>query len=311
MARDEPYHHPQPDWAALWVACLHWAARPRRGLLLPMDERVRVARAVLRRLAHEVDPVPAVVELEGWLFRACAAEGTRGTAAARLGSGTPGLWHDPEINPHEPVLDLAALRERSPDGARRHAVWGVLWPILQRWAQRTIRAKVPGIAPDEAEDILSRAVAQLTAEPEGATTAMIDHLVVYEELEPLFSMMMARRIVDWIRQAHAKKRLLVSYVSEETLDLEDPAPLPGQGEITLQELAEQCRDSLSAPQWTVIFRLFGGTGATQQDLIADESLMTSLGAAMTTSAATRRRRLLEHVELALQGLRQCISSRFS
>jgi len=169
----------------------------------------------------------------------------------------------------------------------------------------------------DAEDIFAEAMAGLV-KLRNDGTAIIQDLLVYEQVPALFLSIVRRRAVNHIRDRHAEKRAVhctVSLYADETADditaqstfaewaAEAADPLRG---MTMARLAEECSEGLSGLQQRILTVLYIEESATYMEVAASPWFVQAAGLKTAASDATRRRALDREHDSALDHLAQSL-----
>ena len=287
------------DAERAWADCVQWAHRPRDGVVLPMRVAALIAREVMENAVHELLPDASPIEVSAYLQRQARRLALERVANERKRQDDAQLWHDPEWQPDEPLLNLNQLQTDN-DEAWLTAVSG-----LRKLAMPVIRSC--GVPADDADDAFSEVLAGLV-KPNGDGKRPLDDLLVAEELPALCKVFARRRATDYQRHRSASKRDITLTIALETADalpqgLEASATLT---EFDLVDLLELSSHAVSPPQWEIITRLILHQSDTHTTLIADARLMADLAINPQSSEATRRRRLRDALETALERIRRLL-----
>lgn len=279
----QPPSTSRADVEGFWQDCVLWAHQPRDGVILPMSVAAEVARTVMRDAMGELPSTAMPVEISAYLQRQARHRALQRVAAEREATRDWQVWHDPEWHPDEPLLDI--------DGLRRHddSIWRSALPVLRQIALPGIRSL--GITDEE--DIFSEVLAAIVEPLEG--------LLVAEQIPPLVKVITRRRAADYLRRQSAAKR-------DGGLRVEDieTASASTLTEIDLQHILEHSAHAVSSAQWEIITRLILHPTDTHTSLIADARLLTALQIDPHSSEATRRRRLRESLDTALDQIRRTL-----
>jgi len=176
-------------------------------------------------------------------------------------------------------------------------------PLLRTLALPVIRGC--GVPAEDAEDVLAETLAALT-QPDARALRPLDALLVAEQLPGLCKVIARRRAADFLRRRSAEKR---SVNCEVAIDSEEEGGMATATAVTvpefdLHDILEQSAHAVSAVEWEVITRLIIHQSDTHSNLIADTRLMSALAIDPRSSDATRRRRLHDSLDLALEKIRR-------
>jgi hypothetical protein len=303
--------HSFPDWQELWLFGACWAGRPVPGVILPQAERTRVMVAVMNSLMDTFGHLPGELQCRAFIHSQAVRLALESTRAARAASANPQLWHDPAHRRSTPALDLAAM-QREPHSP----VWAQLLISLKPVSLQLLRSD--GLSDADAEDVFAEALAGLV-QTRASGTAILQDLLVYEQLPSLFTSILRRRQSNFLRDSQAAKRSAAKTIS---LHSEDPSlpqltdhqswsqwladeadPLRG---MTLTRLATECGHCLSPMQQHILSVLYIQESMSYMELAASPWFLQAVGLKATASEATLRRALDSQHDSALDLLAQCI-----
>jgi len=251
-----------------------------------------------------------------FLTQRALRRGLEAVASARLESGDPERYHDPEIRFYERNLDLAELQKRSPDGSFNAAEWAGLPDVLRGRAMAILRRC--GVQDADCEDVFVDCLAVLAKVREQDGQAPIEKLTVFEEVVPFFSTMVHNRGVSWLRKLSAQKNRPNNPAYGESLDDPDKHLTPASGGehgdepwngVTFDRMFEACRECLSELEWHILTALFVEANVTRGDLAEDPQVMQMMGVKEASSLGNRRRHLNKHMESALEKLGNCLKTK--
>ena len=303
-------HHWSPDWPNLWRFGACWAGRPIAGLLLPGSERLKVVTGTFEQLMAEHPVLPGALETYAFIQSTAVRTALDATRKARLAARVPDLWHDPGHRGTTPVIDLTELQEQ-PDSR----LWQDLLVELKPRAFGLLRGQ--GVEGADAEDMFAEAMAGMV-KPRRDGKAIIQDLLVYEQVPMLFLSILRRRTVNHIRDRHAEKRAAHSTLSlhaDETAGditaqsavaewaAEAADPLRG---MTLARLAEECAEGLSSLQQRILSVLYIEESADYMEVASSPWFVQAVGLKASASEATRRRALDREHDSALDHLAQSL-----
>jgi DNA-directed RNA polymerase specialized sigma24 family protein len=262
-----------------------------------MEIAAQIARVVMEAAMRELPADAPPIAVSAFCQRRARDLAVERVARERKQQCDGHLWHDAEWHPDEPLLDLHQLQTHD------HAGWLAAVPVLRKLALPVIRGcGVPG---EDVEDVLAETLAALT-QPDAHAQPPLDALLVAEQLPALCKVIARRRAADFLRRRSAEKR---DVYLEVAFDLAEDggvatamaATVP---EFDLYDILEQSAHAVSPAQWQLITRLIIHQSDTHSSLIADAPLMSALAIDPRSSEATRRRRLHEALDLALQQIRR-------
>lgn len=285
-------HSILPDWSAFWRFGACWAGRPVMGLILPGSERMKVMLRVMEDFMEAHPALPGEVQTYVFIQSHAVQHALNATRAARLASGQPDLWHDPQHRGTTPVIDLAELQQRE-----NSSRWN---DVLTQMRPRALGLlKGQGVDEHDAEDLFAEAIAGMVKPRQNGTAAVHD-LIVYEQLPPLFLSIVRRRLVNHIRHRHADKREVGATTSldDEISGLDDHtfstwaanAADPMHG-LTLARLAQECAHKLTALQQRILSTLYVEESATYMEVANAPWFAQAMNLKSGVSDATRRRAL--------------------
>jgi DNA-directed RNA polymerase specialized sigma24 family protein len=303
-------HHWSPDWPNLWRFGACWAGRPIGGLLLPGSERLKITTGALEQLMASHPALPGALQTHVFIQSTAVQSALSATRESRLASRVFDLWHDPDHHGTTPVIDLTELQQRP--GSR---LWQDLLIQLKPRAFGLLRGQ--GVEGADAEDLFAEAMAGMV-KPRKDGTAIIQDLLVYEQVPALFLSILRRRTINHIRDRNAEKRAAHSTLSlhadETAADITAPGavadwaagaadPLRG---MTLARLAEECADGLSSLQQRILSVLYIEESATYMEVASSSWFVRAAGLKASASDATHRRALDREHDSALNYLAQTL-----
>lgn len=307
--------HWTPDWSALWRFGACWAGRPIGGVLLPGNERANTMVAVMDQfLAAHPGTLPSPLQCHAFIQEHAVRIALEATREARLASGDPARWHDAAHRSTTPVIDIAELQRTDAHGQLISHHWQHLH---QQMKPRTIGfLRGEGIPDADAEDLFAEAIAGMVQVRKNGT-AIIQDLLVYEQVPVLFLSIVRRRLSNHLRHRHAEKRAVNQTVSlnaqaEDALETTDHSAFtsweadaadPFSG-LTFARLAEECANSLSTLQQHILHVLYIDESATYMEVAAAPWFINGVGIKASASDATRRRALDREHDSALDHLAQ-------
>ena len=298
-----PLHHWLPDWPTLWRFGACWAGRPVAGIVLPGAERLKIVTSVFEQFMTAHPVIPGSLETHAFIQSATVQAALTVTREARIASGVADLWHDPSHRGTTPVIDLVELQQK-PDSR----LWLDLLTEMKPRALGLLRGQ--GVNDMDAEDLFAEGMAGMV-KPRKDGTAVIQDLLVYEQLPMLFLSIIKRRTINHIRDRHAEKRAANSTVSlhedETTEDItaqstfaewasEAADPLGG---MTMARLAAECANGLSKLQQRILTVLYIEESADYMEVASSDWFVQATGLKVSASDATRRRALDREHDSAL------------
>ena len=281
-----------PDWPALWEATVRWAHQPRHGVVVPMNIAAALATETLREARTHSD---SHTQLLAFSQRDVREKALQRIADERRETGDSMLWSERS----EPLPSLAALQRGD------EAAWHNALPSLREHARKANLGT--GISDTDNEDVAAESIESLLR-PAATGHRPIDSLHIDEQLPGLVIAIARRRCVDHLRHAHAARRDAHATLSLDSPDV-DAATLvlvERNPENDLQEIVTRCGENISPAQWEIINRHIIHETATHTELVADKTLMTALGVPPTASESTRRRRVRDSLDAALNIIRRTI-----
>ena len=297
---------PQKHLEKCWEACWHRARRPVEGVLVPEEQALEIAERVMRNLAIDFEEMPPEAEFTARVMKETAEVTRELVAERRRIEANPQIHHDPDDRRYHHNLDLDRLQHRHPERGFQDSEWNRLPEILRPLALSTLGRK--GIKGADAEDVFSDTLVELVRERENSRSAPITDPTVFEELIPLHARIVQYRAIDWYRRRGALKNQPNSGESFEALTDNPDRPVQfdnGAGDaISFEKIYAECREALSSTEWQMIYALYVAQTATVQDLIQNDRFCDKLGIKPGASASTRRRVIAEHVEQALEKIRE-------
>lgn len=292
-------------------------------MLLPAEAQSTLAAGVFEDLPKVWPQLPAQAELLGWLQRESQQRAIVHTAQQRVARRQPDLWHDAAWQQGEPVLDMAALRQRDARGGYSSPEWQRLHDVLKRRALRILPGLRHGhmLLPEQAvEDVFMEALTELIRErPEKGT--LLDELPLWEHVPAVFNTVVKRRGIDWLRREGQRKNQPNSAALQTSFDDPD-VPLAGtlpeprsaagfdplQG-VTFDRIYRACSKCLTPLQWRIITDIYIEETSTRLDLASDAAVLRELDVSPSASEATRRRAINRQLETALAHLAECLQAR--
>ena len=312
-----------PDWPHLWQLTARWAGRPYAGVLLPSAEQGTVAARVFEGILQAWRVLPDHTEFLAWLQREAQQQALAHTAEQRAETGRADLWHDPEWQSGEAVVDLRALRQRDPGGNYTSPEWHKVHEILRRRAMRILPGLRSGplVLPDSTvEDVFMEALTELVRDRPGKG-ALLDELVLWEQVPPVFNTIVRRTGLDWLRSEGQRKNqpnspLLRTSFDDPDAGLADTHADPESARaaidpwhgVTFDRIHKACADCLSPLQWQIITAIYIEETATRLDLASDPDVLRQLGVAPAASESTRRRAINTQLEAAIAHLATCLQT---
>lgn len=256
-----------------------------------MEEAERVARSVFEALLQEskLGLLPEVVE---FLRSGARRLSLRAVAKARLDSGAPDTWADPQEGQTAPAVSLHKLQQDQ----TATAGWQQTLALFRQRSYNTVKSQ--GVPLEEIDDVLADTLLALFKPRADGVTRPLDTIQVYEELMPLLHGMAKHVATDYMRARSAQKRQpgegsLVGGEAAENVASEDVAP----GEAyTLHQCYLECRDCLTDFQWDLLIRLYVLESVNRMELIEEPAVLRELSVKASVSSATRRRRLNEYLD---------------
>ncbi len=300
-------------WADLWNAMLERLQRPVTGVLLDRDSARRIGEPLLLRLVRRHDGNTA--ETGSTALGEAAETSKLHVAGERQLSRDPNRHHDPDDRRYESNLDLPALQQRGPDGRFAHPEWSALDRFLRPFGFQILKRR--GLGDEDGEEIFNDTFASFAVAAADKQRAPIEELIVFEEIIPNFCRRIGFRAIDALRKRTALKarpahlHSLEGMESEDgtAVQLADPAAPDRERPDTwrFEEIYAQCREDLSALEWSLIYDLYVAQRYTVKDLIADPAKLRFLGIDPGQSPATLRRRVDDLVNPALQRLADALA----
>jgi hypothetical protein len=168
--------------------------------------------AVMDALMDTFDQLPGELQCRAFIHSQAVRLALESTRAGRAAASNPELWHDPTHRRSTPALDLAAM-QREPHSP----VWAQLLLGLKPMSLHLLRGD--GLSDTDAEDIFAESLAGLV-QTRASGAAILQDLLVYEQLPPLFTSILRRRQSNFLRDSQAAKRSAAKTIS---LHSEDPA----------------------------------------------------------------------------------------
>lgn len=259
-------------------------------------------------VAHPV--LPGALQTHAFIHSTAVQSALSTTQAARRAAGVPDLWHDPAHRGTTPVIDLEELQQHPESRA-----WQDLFNQLKPRASGLLRGQ--GFDVDESEDLFAEAMAGMVKLRKDGT-AVIQDLLVYEQVPSLFLSILRRRAVNLVRDRNAEKRAAHSTVSiheDETSEdvtaqsafadwaAEAADPLRG---MTMARLAAECSHGLSHLQQRILAVLYIEESADYMEVASSPWFTHTTGIKEEASDATRRRALDKEHDSALEHLARCL-----
>lgn len=254
--------------------------------------------------------LPGALQTHAFIQSTAVQSALSATRAARLAFGVPDLWHDPGHRGTTPVIDLEELQKHPESRA-----WQDLFVQLKPRASGLLRGQ--GFDTDESEDLFAEAMAGMV-KPRKDGTAVIQDLLVYEQVPSLFLSILRHRAVNHVRDRNAAKRAAHSTVSlhdgEAAEDItaqnafadwaaEAADPLRG---MTMARLAAECSHGLSHLQQRILAVLYIEESADYMEVASSPWFAQATGIKAGASDATRRRALDKEHDSALEHLARCL-----
>lgn len=293
-----------------WQACWHRARRPVEGVLLSEEEAAQIAEQIIRNVAFEFDEFPNEAIFTARALEEAAANTKLYVAKLRREQADHQLRRDPEDHRYDKNLNLDLLQKRLPNKGFQDPEWDRLGLLLRPLALATLARK--GIKSHDADEVYNDSLAELVRERKNSDHAPILDPKVFEEIIPLHGRIVGFRAIDWYRRRGALKNqpnhgdsldeLIDS--KERNVQFADPASHPNTPNF--EAIFKECGDFLTPAEWQLIFAIYVAQSATIQDLIEDPKVCSSFDLDPKSSPSTRRRRLNEAIEEALQKIRKVL-----
>jgi DNA-directed RNA polymerase specialized sigma24 family protein len=250
--------------------------------------------------------LPGALQTHAFIQSTTVGIALSATRKARLASRIADLWHDPGHRGTTPVIDLPELQQH-PDSR----LWQELMIQMKPRALGLLRTQ--GVEGADAEDMFAEAMAGMV-KPRKDGTAVIQDLLVYEQVPALFLSILRRRTINHIRDGNAERRAAHStvsmYAGESSVDVtaqtavagwEAEASDPLRG-MTLARLAEECAAGLSSLQQRILSVLYIEETADYMEVASSTWFMQAVGLKANASDATCRRALDREHDSALDHL---------
>ena len=305
-----------PDWAELWRYGACWAGRPIGGLLLPGHVRSVIMSQVMEDLMKCYDQLPGELQCRAFIQSSAVSSALETTRRQRLATGVADLWHDSAHRPTTPVIDLSNLQSAAPDGSLNGARWSDLHKELRPRALGYLRGE--GVSDADADDLFAEALTGLIHVRKNGS-AVIQDILVYEQLPMLFMTIIRRKLANFLRHRHAARRavnvtesldseedMLVSSADQKSFSTwASDAADPFNG-LTFARLAEECARGLSALQQKIFCVLYVEESATYMEVACSNWFAKAADLKPTASDATRRRALDKEHDEALEILAESL-----
>jgi DNA-directed RNA polymerase specialized sigma24 family protein len=262
--------------------------------------------SVIEQLMASHPVLPGALQTHAFIQSTAVQIALSAAREARHASGSSDLWHDPEHRGSTPVIDLMELQQRP-----ESRLWQDLFVLLKPRALGMLRGQ--GVDSTDAEDIFAESMAGMV-KPRKDGTAIIQDLLVYEQVPALFLSIVRRRTVNHIRDRNAEKRAAHNTVSLQAVETSEDItaqstfsewaaeaadPLRG---MTMARLAEECADGLSGLQQRILSVLYIEESADYMDVASSPWFVQAAGLKAGASDATRRRALDREHDSALDHL---------
>jgi hypothetical protein len=238
------------------------------------------------------------------------------TADERERAEQADLWRDAAWKPGGEGIFPAHLN--SPIAKLQTAAWQILVRDMATVAVPIIRRQ--GVPEAEAESIYFKVLAELDQGRMAASARALDDVLVYEQIPRLIAVMARNHAVDYMRAYGRQKNAPNHSGQQESLDvneaigqtladpkstrwLDDPFSV-----LTFDQIYAGCKNTLTHLQWRIVTGLFIDE-ETVLDLCEDDALAKDLGLAASSSVSTRRRRIGEQLQAALDRLAACLKTR--
>ena len=303
-------------WEDLWNAMLERLQRPINGVLLDREIAKRIGEPLLLQKIRMRDDDATPAETSASILGEAAETSKSHVAEERKLSRDQQRHRDPDDSRYDKNLDLPALQQRKPDGHFDHPEWTQLDRFLRPFGFQLLRRK--GLGPEDGEEVFNDTFASLAQSKPGQKSAPIEELIVFEEIIPNFCRRIGFKAIDSVRRKtslKARPEHLQSLEAMETEDggavqLADPAAKDVDRPDTwrFEEIYQQCREDLSAVEWSLIFDLYVAQKYTVKDLIADPAKLAQLGIDSNQSPATLRRGVEDIINPALERLAEALSA---
>jgi DNA-directed RNA polymerase specialized sigma24 family protein len=256
--------------------------------------------AVMEQFLTTYPSLPGELQAFSFVHTTAITLALTATRHARLAAARADLWHDPQHRSSTPVVDLAALQQ---DGSSR--AWDDLILTMKPRTLGLLRQE--GLSQHDAEDLFAESIAGMV-KPRGDGTAVIQDLLVYEQLPALFLTIVKRRHANHLRYQQAQMRALENTVALDTIDDEltssnwaAEAADPFSG-LTLARLAEECAHTLTPLQQHILSVLYIEESASYMEVASATWFVSAVGLKASASEATRRRALDAQHDSALDQL---------
>jgi hypothetical protein len=305
-----------PDWNDFWQLTIRWVSQPIPGVVLPPTAQAAVATVVFDQFLNEFSKLPRRDEALGFLQQRSRQAALAHTASARLTADNPELWRDLDWKPGGQGLHPTHLN--STTASIQTTAWQALVRDMKVVAMPIIRRQ--GVVEADAEGVYFKVLAELDQGRNGTSRRALDEVLVYEQIPRLIAVMARNQAIDLLR-AHGRRKNTPNQTGlQESLDqnesigqtLADPQATRWLDDpfsaLTFDQIHVGCKDTLTQLQWRVVTGLFIDE-QTMLDLCEDDSLLTALDLPTSASVSTRRRRLGEQLQSALDRLAGCLKSR--
>jgi hypothetical protein len=305
-----------PDWSDLWQLTTRWISTPIAGILLPPNEQATLGTAIFEDFLDHFPSLPGREESLSYLQQRARDVSLAHTAKMRLSQQNPALWRDPEWKPGGEGLHPSHLNASS--SSVQTAAWKILVRDMKCVALPIIRRQ--GVSEADAEGIYFKLLADLDQGRTSSSKRALDEVVVYEQLPRLIAVMARNQAVDYMRAQTRQKNTPNFSGAQDSLDenetlghsLADPQATRWLDDpfstLTFDQIYRGCKDVLSRVQWRIVTGLFVEE-QTVLDLCGDDGLVRELELSASASVSTRRRRLGDQLQGALDGLAGCLKSR--
>ena len=279
--------------------------------MLPGEVRGKVMTLVMERFLTAYPSLPTEMECRAFLHNNAVQLALKTTKKARLESGNPALWHDESHRSTTPVIDITELQRTDPTGRLVSPHWNILHEQMKPRLTAFLRKQ--GVPDADAEDLFSETIAGL-ARVRDTGTAVIDDLLVYEQVPALCMNIARHRLCNYFRHRHAAKRDTRQTTSlQETEDVEDKTdqlafttwaadeanPLSG---LTFARLAEECAQGLTPLQQRILTILYIEESATYMQVATSPWFAQAAGIKPGAAGMTCRRALDSLHDSALEHL---------
>lgn len=300
-------------WEDLWNAILNRLQRPVTGVLVNRETARRLGEPLLLQHLRFRDEEASEADTSATLLGAAAVNSKEYVAEERKLSRDQERHRDPEDRRYERNLDLPALQEKQSDGRFANSEWERLDRLLRPFGFQVLHRK--GLRDEDGEEVFNDTIAALATSSSGP--APIEELIVFEEIIPNFCRRIGFRAIDSIRRRTTQKARPEHLHSLEGMESEEGTAVqladPSEGDRDrpdtwrFEEIYRECREELTAIEWGLIFDLYVAQNYTVKDLIADRAKLEFLGIDPEQSASTRRRRVEDIVNPALERLADALA----